>query len=362
MIGHIYINGQIGSYNDVIGVELQDVVVQAEANKDADFIHVHIDSPGGSVLTGGLISDYIGSLDNTITIAENLCGSIATQIHLSVPLERRKIVQGTKYFIHNPLLEGVTGNADDLTDAAEFVKKYEREMAAMYVKNTGAEKSAIEGLMKAETSLTDEQCKSLNFVSEVLPKNEIKAVAFIETKKEKKQINLDMTSIKKMILDGFKDIRAELNINKEPEVKATTLSTDKGDISFQSEGALPEVGEAVTIDGQPTGEGDYLLADGTVIKVSAESTVTEIIPVEAEATKEELQAKIEELETAAVTREKEFKNELESEITALKRDITSNYEPKAEVKDFKKRGQKKVATSMKEKVAELKEQREEAKK
>jgi len=353
IIGHIYITGQIGSSELSKGVQLQDVVMQVAANKDADILHIHINSPGGSVNTGRLISEYISKLPNAVTIAETLCGSIATEIHLAVPLQNRKIVAGTEYFIHNPLLVDVTGNADELTEAAEYVTKFQKEMVAMYVKQTGADKSAIEGLMKAETSLTDEQCKSLGFVNEIIARVELKAVAFydIEKKPNEKIKNLDMSKITDQIKEGFASLKAELGIEKKTEIKSMMVETDKGELVYLSEGSLPEVGEAVTIDGEPTGAGEYVMEDGTIIVVDEESNVSEIIPIEVEATVEDLQAKIVQMEKAHAealeAKDSEFNEKLTEELTALKSLIKSDYVPKNEKKVFNKKAPK-IELSIKE--------------
>src|SRR3989304_4220428 len=187
----INITGQIGtSYNEdgsvkEKGVELQDIVSQVEANKDAEKKIFIITSGGGSVQTGKAIAKYISSISGAETVANKLCASIATEIHLSVPLERRSVVAGTQYFLHAPLLNNINGNADELIQMAEYVKETEKEMLSMYVKATGMDKSAIEGLMKQETSLTPEQCVQLRFASKIIPeidtrKIEAKIIAFFD--------------------------------------------------------------------------------------------------------------------------------------------------------------------------------------
>jgi ATP-dependent protease ClpP protease subunit len=123
MTAHIYIEGQIGSsYKedgtvDVRGVELQDVISQVRKNTEAETIVCHITSPGGSVDVGRKIAQYFASLPNLHTLAEIQCASIATEIHLSVPNERRKVVAGTSYLIHQPMFSfqrGIALNKDEL--------------------------------------------------------------------------------------------------------------------------------------------------------------------------------------------------------------------------------------------------------
>jgi len=355
IIGNIYITGQIGSTEDSKGVDLQDVVMQVEANKDADVLHIHINSPGGSVNVGRLIAQYISKLPNAVTIAEGLCGSIATEIHLSVPLMNRKIVSETQYFIHNPLLQDVSGNAEELLRASEFVKVYEKEMLQMYVKRTGTDKAAIEGLMNAETSLTDQQCKALGFVSEIIEKAQLKAVAFYDKEIIKSDNNkiIDMSKIAEEIKKGFLNLKAELGIK--PEVKAGMINTDNGELTYASEGELPEVGEVCMIGEEIAPEGVYTDDNGTVITVVAEGIVESVVLAEEEETIEALKAKLEAAEIAHTEELNELKESFTTQMDALKIEIGSNFVPKAEKKVFAKKIVKKELT-MKEKVAARKEE------
>lgn len=366
MIGHIYITGQIGSIDDEKGVELQDVIVQVESNKMADELHFHVKGPGGSVPVGDAISEYISTLDNAFTIAEGVA-SISTRICLSVPVENRSMLAETDYFIHNPLFAGVTGNAEELREAANKLEPIQKELLSMYNKSTGLDKPALEGLMKAETSLTDEQCKVLGFVSEILPKKELKAVAFYDDKNKNKNNTITMEAISKKINDKFDELMVSLNLKKKEEAVAAMVVTDKGELTYESEGDLPVVGDVVTIDGEPTGEGDYVAENGWVISVDADSIVTAVAePVAEEETVEALKAKIEEMETKAIAdseaREKEYEEAMDAKILELKTQIGSNYDPKAKAPDFGKNRGKAPALSMKDKAKARNEELEERKK
>jgi len=377
MIGHIYIKGQIGnSINRTTGeveergVELQDVIMQVEANKDAEAYHIHINSKGGSVDKGKIIAEYISKLTNAYTIAEEFCASMGTEIHLSVPVERRKIVEGTVYMIHNPLLKDVTGNADELERAASIVRPIEKQMLSMYVNKTGADKFALEGLMKSEASLTEEQCKTLGFVSEIVPKIELKAVAFIDepAKKDNNKTEYvtkkDLKDMENSTLDKIRLAVAEVIAPKKEDVKAAMVATDGGELSYASEGELPEVGEVVMIGEEIAPAGTYTDESETVIVVAEEGVVESVTikEEEVEATKEELQAKIEKLEADAEVKETEMIDAFKTEVEGLKEahaaelaKIGSDYKPQASAKTFNKNAKAPVL-SMKDKVAARKEE------
>jgi len=288
MIGHVYINGQIGNdydENGVIitkGVELIDVISQVASNGEVEQTNVHIDSQGGYVTVGREIAEFIASLDNCFTIAENLCASIATEIHLSVPLQNRSIQAGTDYIIHNPFIPSVGGDASALQAYADSVKEDENKMVAMYSKATGLSKEAIAGLMKIETNLTVEQCISLKFASSIVAKIQERAVALIYNQK---QVEMSKPLMERIAL--------AMQVLKGEDVQALTLETDKGVIETPYEDLV--IGDPVMFtDGSIATDETYTAVDGTVIVVVdgvIESfTQLEVEPTEIEAS---LRAEIE---------------------------------------------------------------------
>lgn len=352
MIGHIYINGQIGSDENSRGFELQDIIMQVEANKEAELLMIHINSNGGSVRVGKLIADYISNLPNAVTIAEDFCASMGTEIHLARPLHQRKIREGCEYFIHSPLIEGISGNADELKEASDYIRQTETAMLNMYHKATGLDKSALLGLMKQETSLSAEDCVSLGFASEILKSLELKAVAFVD----KELINTNQKS-KKMNLK--EKIVASINsVFSENETKGMMVATNNGELTYQSEGEMPEVGEAVMLGEEVAPDGEYTTESGSVIVV-AEGIVTEIREpeqVDVEALKSEietLKAQLEEANAKANEVEANALKTVEAEILAFKKEIRSKYEPKAEKKEFNKNSKE---LTMKEKALLRKEE------
>ena len=269
MIGNIYIKGQIGnSYdeNGIVtksGVELIDVVSQVQGLGEVETINVHIDSEGGYVEVGRSIAQFLSSLGNVNTIAENLCASIATEIHLSVPLNNRFIQEGTAYIIHNPFLMNVTGDASALEEMSKSVKETESEMINVYSKATGVSKDALSGLMKIETSLTTDQCLKLNFASAILPKQQQRAVALIYNEKQ--------TNMKKPLMER---VALAMSILKGEEVVATVernqlamiVETDNGNLDLPYEDIL--IGDPVMLeDGTVAPDGTYTTNEGAIIVV-----------------------------------------------------------------------------------------------
>lgn len=287
MIGNIYITGQIGSDDTTKGVELIDVALQVEPLKECEQINCFINSPGGSVEVGKQIAQYLKSLPNVHTIATGLCASIATEIHLAVPLANRKIVEGTEYMIHNPLFQGIgTANVNDLKEMVDVLEPLSKEMVSMYSTATGTSKEAISSLMDIEASLTNEQLVTLGFVSEIIPK--LKPLAFINTndKMKKETIKLGLFAKAMAKIQG-REIKAIME-----DVAQGAIETPFADLM---------AGDPIMLDGNPAPADTYVLADGTQIVVVEAGIISEVIPMDSTDSNEleiEVNALKAELETA----------------------------------------------------------------
>ena len=308
MIGNVYIIGQIGSnYDDngnliKKGVEVIDVVQQLSSLQDAERVNVYINSEGGFVDTGRQIAELLKNVPNCFTIASELCASIATEIHLAVPLQNRLIEKGTTYMIHNPLFMGVSGDADTLKRMSESIKKTESEMEAMYSKATGLSKEILSSLMQVETHLTDEQAVKLNFASKVIDKMERKAVALFNNQKSNMEKQSKSFSERLALAMAVLTGKEEVN---ERNALAMEIPTDKGLLVTPFEDL--QVGDEAMIDGQPAPDGEYLAENGQVlvvmgglvseIKEAVEPENEELAQLKAE--NESLKAQISELSTVS---------------------------------------------------------------
>lgn len=308
MIGNVYIIGQIGSnYDDngnliKKGVEVIDVVQQLSSIQDAERVNVYINSEGGFVDTGRQIAELLKNVPNCFTIASELCASIATEIHLAVPLQNRLIEKGTTYMIHNPLFMGVSGDADTLKRMSESIKKTESEMEAMYSKATGLSKEILSSLMQVETHLTDEQAVKLNFASKVIDKMERKAVALFNNQKSNMEKQSKSFSERLALAMAVLTGKEEVN---ERNALAMEIPTDKGLLVTPFEDL--QVGDEAMIEGQPAPDGEYLAENGQVlvvmgglvaeIKEAVEPENEELAQLKAE--NESLKAQISELSTVS---------------------------------------------------------------
>jgi ATP-dependent protease ClpP protease subunit len=306
-IGHIFINGLIGTvYNtdDSIaekGVELLDVVEQVESLEgDEETIHVHINSKGGYVSVGDQIAEFIAELPNVHTIAENVCASIATKIHLAAPLQNRWIEDGCNYMIHNPFLppDSVGGDAAALQKVTDGMKSTEEGLEKMYAKATGLSKTVVSGLMAQTTFMTPEQCLTLKFASLIVKKEQAQPIALMynETENKNNMKHANRASAALAVLTGkstVKDQKTNPLNGLERAAKAVMITTNEGTLETPFEDIM--IGDLVVIDGEAAAggtyeitEGEIVLIDGTIAGVGTTITVvdgaiSEITPTVVEA-------------------------------------------------------------------------------
>lgn len=285
----IKIHGTIGSYEDsagtlVRGVELIDIISQFETKKTGvpQEILVEINSPGGLVDVGYAISEYLNSLKragHTITTKINgLCASIAT-----VPFlvgNKRQIVSGSRFLIHNPYLTNISGNSDELSAAADMVRESEKELANFYHDAIGLSKETLRMLMSEDKPITDQQAVDLKFATEILTeplnieiKNKIVAILKPSLIMEYKNI---IAASKEAIANAAKATADLLKLSK--KVKALEAETSDGK-KITMDGEMVE-GTPCSMDGNPCISMTMKLVDGTEIVTDDKGNISKVTPAE----------------------------------------------------------------------------------
>ena len=325
MEGTIYINGQIGSYEDQKGTELIDIIQQVKAQVGATSFRVHINSEGGVVDTGFDIFNYLKSLQLPITtVGSGLVASIATVIFMAG--DTRVLTSGTQFMIHSPI-GGITNvTADEIEAYAQSVRDCETKLIKFYTNQTGLGADAIAPLLRNETWLTEDQATSLGFATAL---NEpILAKAYLNFKNDKPMTKED----KSWIEEKFTSI---LNAFKKPIVNIVLQDANGVAIDFAEvmEGETPAIGAIATVDGQPA-EGEYIMPDGsTYVFVAGELTqiveaVDDKANEELEALRKQLAEKEAELQANAtkITEQEATITNIVKEVKELKAGITSRFD------------------------------------
>lgn len=270
MTGNIYITGQIGTFDDVAGVELIDVIAQVKKQPESNAFNVHINSEGGLVDVGFDIYHYLKSLGKPITtIGSGIVASIATVIFMAG--SNRQIYENTRFMIHLPW-GGSMGTADELVKFAGQLRTIENKMVGFYTKVLSIQEQAILPLLKNETWLSNKQLSSLGFTTTeqvtAIAKAFINTTTVTEafTEKDKHW----MENLFERVLAKFKHQGALNKIIQDAtgaEIDFINLTND----------AVIQIGAIATVNGKPA-NGEYILPDGLTY-VFTSGNLNEIIEV-----------------------------------------------------------------------------------
>jgi ATP-dependent Clp endopeptidase proteolytic subunit ClpP len=275
----------------------------AKTGKD---VTVHINSGGGDVYEGYTIYNLFKSSGKNITmVVEGLCASIATLI---VCAGNKIIMNPTSQFIiHNPFTK-VEGDAELLRKVANELDKIKSTIIQAYKIRTGKTEEELWLLMNNETSFSASETKDFGFADEV--SQTLKAVAYIDISKLKTEKTMEQK-----FLDAFNNLSAKIEavLKIKPKNLSATLA-DGTEVFIETESESELQGKAifiVTSEGQqPAPDGDYTLANGTVVSVKGGVIIAVTMPEANKATEEveNLKKEIENLKTQLADKDKALQN------------------------------------------------------
>lgn len=162
----VSIFGEIGDW----GVSAADFASQLSAIPEDHAITVRINSQGGSVTEGYAIYNALKRRANVTTVVEGLAASMASVIMLAG--SKIQANANSLIVIHNPLLMGATGNAEELRKLAADIEKIGMQITGIYVAATGKSEADVKAAMDAETMFTAEEAKAWGLVQEVIQDSE----------------------------------------------------------------------------------------------------------------------------------------------------------------------------------------------
>lgn len=158
----VMIFGEIGGW----GVGAADFARQLASIPEDHSITVRINSPGGSITEGYAIFNALKRRANVTTIVEGLAASMASVVMLAG--SKIQANANSLLVIHNPLLMGATGNAEELRKAAADLDKIAGQIVGIYASATGKTDAEVRAAMDAETMFTAEEAKAWGLVHDVL--------------------------------------------------------------------------------------------------------------------------------------------------------------------------------------------------
>ena len=296
-------------------------------------IELVIDSLGGDVTDGELISEFIHSHADQFSMVRNSGNvmSIASSIFLSLPREKRFFNEELgKFLIHNPYVDPVSfknidTTADGLSSVSEALKESENKMAKFYSNQTGTDLEVIKNLMAINEPLTTEQIKVIN-VATIITAPMLKAVAFFNPNNNSKMNQKEIENlIEKKNLSVMDTFKAWF---KKTTKFVSMFVTDANGVQIEfpdvADGVEPEVGDiAKSADGTEL-NGEVVMATGETYVFEA-NVLTEKRPKEEESvTEEETETDVKtETSTTELEAMKAKIESLEAELAKSKAEATS---------------------------------------
>lgn len=273
MTGTIYITGVIGEDTNLI-----DVVRQVKSHKNATEILVKIDSVGGYVDAGYDIYNYLKNLPQIVSTYATKAYSIASVIFMA---GSKRIVSENAdkpLMVHLPWADSLSGTYEVISGHLSELKAIEDKLVKFYSEALQIDKDTIQALLANETYLDSKQALEFGLATNVQP--QMQAIAMINNKREEEE-SLMNKFLKKanQIYNKLAGVKAELVLQDATGIELTFPDLEPND--------LPTAEEKVMVDGKPA-DGDYILPDGSTIKVES-GKVTEILPASESQTEDEPQ-------------------------------------------------------------------------
>lgn len=130
-------------------------------------IHLHIQSPGGSVFAGLSIYDTIKKCKTPVyTYVEGSAASAATLIACAGEKGHRHIGPSAYMLVHQPHLEWI-GKLDDFRDEVENQKVIYKKLLKIYLDNTNFKRKELTELLEHELWLSAEKCVEKGLVDKI---------------------------------------------------------------------------------------------------------------------------------------------------------------------------------------------------
>ena len=340
-VANIDIIGPIGLFEnkagELEGNTLQEVIakVQAFKGQEIERYNFRLAGPGGFIADGEKIRDYMESLrTESVSLSTQQVGDIGSMMTalFLVPDkakgETREVDKNFEFFLHNPWGESI-GDADEMRSNADELEEEEKKLRKLYKAETDITDEGLDGLMKAETSLTADEAVKLGFATGFVEEREpIKALAIVKHKSTKMSKETEGKFAK-----ALKDLGEKVDkiLKKKEKPVALDLTLDGGGtLRIDSEdeaGAIGATAMVVDADGNESqaSEGEHALDDGRIVVVNAEGNVDEIREVTTEEPEEEmaqLKKKVEALEAY----KKETEGKIEEQVAAKLKEINTDVE------------------------------------
>ena len=142
------------------------LVLEADSDKP---IYLYIDSPGGSIDDGFGLYDMIRFINAPVyTIGMGLIASMGVTLFLSVPKERRFSLPNSHFIIHQPLMGGSRGVANDIEITAQEITKSRETLTQLIADATGKDFETVKKDTERDHWLTAKEALDYGIAGKII--------------------------------------------------------------------------------------------------------------------------------------------------------------------------------------------------
>lgn len=136
-------------------------------------ITMYINSPGGSVSSAMAIYDTMKYLHPDVsTICVGMAASAAAVLLSAGEKGKRYVLPNSRVLIHQPLVEGLAGQATDIEIHTRELLRIKKQLADILSKNTGQKIEKINNDVERDYIMSAEEAKEYGIVDGIIDKNE----------------------------------------------------------------------------------------------------------------------------------------------------------------------------------------------
>lgn len=307
--------GVVGEH--ITGLKVSEMLNQA----NGDDVNFNIATYGGSLEDSKIIYNKIKAYKGKTT--GTLIGDTASAgTVILMGCDARKANKLASFLIHNSS-DPDGGNAKELLEKAQQLKRHDSTMVSVYMEATGLPEATIRDLMAKEDWIIPTEAQKLGFIDEVIS-SEYKAVAYHSNVKLSKDLLLKLEN--KMNLFGKKD---------KAKVEAHLVKlADGSQILANAKAEAIEAGvEVAPINAAALEPGKHVLEDDRTIVIDENGMITEVIEVQAAEDPEKEEVATAEVVARVVTKivaeeTAKIQADINAKLEALKTNASPHVPPK----------------------------------
>lgn len=155
---------------ELVNGTIAQILFLSNQDPEAD-IKIYISSPGGSISAGMALYDTMQLVKNDIqTYCVGMCASMASVLLAGGTKGKRKILAHSTVMIHQPLMNGLSGQATDIQIHAKEILRWKAVLNNLLVERTGQSLAQIEKDVERDYYLTAEEAIAYGLCDEIVGK------------------------------------------------------------------------------------------------------------------------------------------------------------------------------------------------